>query len=111
MAFEYREIKQTLAVEFQHKKSSSYLDFFKTPGNRYRVVLLVSLAMVSQYSGSNLFSNYASKIYSDAGIIGQEPKLLVRALAQLAHRSELRFCADFGLSSVVAKPCSLSLSR
>lgn len=77
VAFEFREIKQTLSLEFQYKKSSSYLDFFRTAGNRYRVVLLASLAMISQYSGSNLFSNYANKIYTNAGIIGQEPKLLV----------------------------------
>lgn len=95
VAFEYREIKQTLAVEFQHKKSSSYLDFFKTPGNRYRFMLLVSLAMTSQYSGSNLFSNYANKIYTNAGITGQERKLLVSSPPLIAQCNQPAVVALF----------------
>lgn len=38
--FEYAEIKETLRLEFLHKKSSSYLDFIKTAGNRHRLLLL-----------------------------------------------------------------------
>lgn len=41
--FEYAEIKETLRLEFLHKKSSSYLDFFRTSGNRYRLAILLSL--------------------------------------------------------------------
>ena len=41
--FEYEEIKETLRLEFLYKKTSSYLDFFKTPGNRYRLGLILSL--------------------------------------------------------------------
>lgn len=80
VAFEYQEMKKTISLEFQNKKSSSYLDFARTPGNRYRVVLLVSLAVISQYSGSNLFSNYANKVYEGAGITGETQKLLVSLL-------------------------------
>lgn len=81
VVFEFQEMKQTLALEFEARKSSSYLDFVRTPGNRYRVVLLISLAMVSQYSGSNLFANYANKIYEGAGIFGQQQKVLVSSAA------------------------------
>ncbi|KAK1635794.1 sugar transporter [Colletotrichum phormii] len=77
VVFEFREMKQTLALEFQDKKSSSYLDFARTAGNRYRVILLISLAMVSHYSGTNLFSNYANKIYEGAGIREQTNKVLL----------------------------------
>ncbi|KXH66755.1 hypothetical protein CSAL01_06146 [Colletotrichum salicis] len=52
VVFEFREMKQTLALEFQDKKSSSYLDFTRTAGNRYRIILLISLVMVSQYSAT-----------------------------------------------------------
>lgn len=78
VAFEFEEMKKTLELEFSQKKSSSYLDFARTAGNRYRVMLLVSLAMVSQYSGSNLFGNYANKIYEGAGITNETDKILVR---------------------------------
>ncbi|KAF9870895.1 hypothetical protein CkaCkLH20_11567 [Colletotrichum karsti] len=61
VAFEFREMKQTLALEFQHRKSSSYLEFVRVPGN----------------SGTNLFSNYANKIYEGAGITDQTNKVLL----------------------------------
>lgn len=91
VAFEFREIKQTLGMEFQAKKSSSYLDFFRTPGNRHRVVLLLSMALVSQYSGTNLFSNYANKIYEGAGIVAQDTKIYVSSLHQQPPRTSSRY--------------------
>lgn len=84
VVFEFHEMKRTIELEFSAgKKSSSFLDFARTAGNRYRVMLLVSLAMVSQYSGSNLFSNYANKIYEGAGITDQTNKILVRICSGL----------------------------
>ena len=41
--FEFAEIRETLRLEFLYKKTSSYLDFFKTAGNRYRLGLIISL--------------------------------------------------------------------
>jgi hypothetical protein len=32
--FEYREIKETLRLEFECRKTSNYTDFLKTKGNR-----------------------------------------------------------------------------
>jgi MFS family permease len=80
VVFEFEEMQQTLAAELKDKKKAtgSFLDFVRTAGNRYRVMLLVSLAMVSQYSGTNLTSNYANKIYEGAGITNQTQKILVR---------------------------------
>ena len=66
--FEYREIKETLGKELEHKKTSSYLDFFRTKGNRYRFVVLISLGFFSQWSGNAIISNYASKLYDSAGV-------------------------------------------
>lgn len=77
VAFEFEEMKKTIVMELSEKKSSSYLDFLRTAGNRYRLIILLSLCMVSQYSGSNLFSNYANKIYIGAGITEQTDKILV----------------------------------
>jgi MFS family permease len=52
--YEFHEIKETLRIEFQYQKSSSYLDFFRTRGNRYRLMLLASLGLFSQWSVSNV---------------------------------------------------------
>ncbi|CEJ58856.1 hypothetical protein PMG11_07502 [Penicillium brasilianum] len=73
--FEYREIKETISLEMTYQKNSSYLDFMRTRGNRYRLALLVSLGIISQYSGNALFSNYTSLIYNSMGITEQSKKI------------------------------------
>jgi sugar porter (SP) family MFS transporter len=73
--FEYREIKETIRLEFEASKSSSYMDFFKTKGNRYRFYVLISLGIFSQWSGNAIISNYASKLYDSAGITNSTQKL------------------------------------
>jgi len=75
--FEYREIKQTIESDRNNKTASSYLDFFKTKGNRWRLAIVISLGIISQYSGNALFSNYIDIIYEGAGIKEQNKKLAV----------------------------------
>ncbi|OAG03352.1 general substrate transporter [Paraphaeosphaeria sporulosa] len=66
--YEFHEIRETLQIEFQYQTSSSYLDFFRTPGNRYRLLLLASLGLFSQWSGNGLVSYYATDVYNSIGI-------------------------------------------
>ncbi|CAN8099641.1 unnamed protein product [Discula destructiva] len=73
--FEYREIKETIALEQQAKKTSSYVDFLRTKGNRYRLVVLISLGVFSQWSGNAIISNYSSLLYESAGVTGSTQKL------------------------------------
>ena len=77
VAFEFREIKETLRLEFEYKKASTYADFLRTKGNRYRLALLISLGVISQFSGNALFSNYMNLIYEGAGIKDQNQKIPV----------------------------------
>ncbi|KIX92569.1 uncharacterized protein Z520_11745 [Fonsecaea multimorphosa CBS 102226] len=73
--FEYREIGETLRIEKQIAGSSSYLDFFKTRGNRWRLAIIISIGIISQYSGNAVVSNYANLVYNGAGITTQVQKL------------------------------------
>jgi hypothetical protein len=73
--FEYAEIKETLHLEFLYAKTSSYSDFFKTRGNRYRLMLLVSLGLFSQWSGNGLTSYYATDVYKSIGITNADTQL------------------------------------
>jgi MFS family permease len=73
--FEFAEIKETLAMEFAAKKNSSYLDFLKTRGNRYRLILLASLGLFSQWSGNGLVSYYATDVYDSIGITDSDTQL------------------------------------
>ncbi|CAI4213216.1 unnamed protein product [Parascedosporium putredinis] len=77
--FEFREIKETIVMEAQANRSTSYMDFFRTKGNRWRLAIVISLGIISQYSGNALFSNYIDDIYSNAGIREQNQKLALTA--------------------------------
>ncbi|KJZ73790.1 hypothetical protein HIM_06908 [Hirsutella minnesotensis 3608] len=79
VALEHREIKATIASDRAAAGSASYLDFFKTQGNRWRLMIIVSLGVISQYSGNALFSNYIDIIYENAGIREQGKKLALSA--------------------------------
>lgn len=73
--FEFHEIKQVIQMERDADRATSYLDFFRTTGNRWRLAIIVSLGIISQYSGNALFSNYINIIYEGAGIESQSQKL------------------------------------
>ncbi|KAL9616004.1 MAG: hypothetical protein Q9160_009075 [Pyrenula sp. 1 TL-2023] len=73
--FEYQEIRDTLALEFKYRKTSSYLDFLKTKGNRYRLLLIASLGLFSQWSGNGLTSYYATDVYKSIGITDSNTQL------------------------------------
>lgn len=53
------------------------MDFLRTRGNRYRLAILISLGIISQYSGNALFSNYMNLIYNSMGITNQSQKIPV----------------------------------
>ncbi|KAH8201865.1 hypothetical protein TruAng_003952 [Truncatella angustata] len=73
--FEYREIRETIKIEMEAKANSSYLDFFRTKGNRYRFIILISLGIFSQWSGNAIISNYASSLYDAAGVHDSNSRL------------------------------------
>ncbi|KAJ9144213.1 Hexose transporter [Pleurostoma richardsiae] len=73
--FEFREIKETIRMEKEAARATSYLDFLRTKGNRWRLAIIISLGIISQYSGNALFSNYMNTIYEGAGIKDQNRKL------------------------------------
>ena len=77
VVFEYREIKDTINMEAAANRSSRYIDFVLTKGNRWRLAIVVSLGVISQYSGNAIFSNYMDPIYENAGIQDQQQKLSV----------------------------------
>jgi sugar porter (SP) family MFS transporter len=77
--FQFREIKHTIQSDRDNKNSTSYLDFFRTKGNRWRLAIIVSLGVISQYSGNALFSNYMEVVYKGAGITEQNQMLALTA--------------------------------
>jgi hypothetical protein len=73
--FEFREISETLKMEKHAAATTSYMDFFKTKGNRWRLAIIITIGVISQYSGNAVISNYANLIYESCGITSQTQKL------------------------------------
>ncbi|KAK5131131.1 hypothetical protein LTR08_001279 [Meristemomyces frigidus] len=78
--FEYAEIKETIRLESEARHSSSYLDFFRTKGNRYRFFLLITLGLFSQWSGSGLVSYYFSKVMDSIGITDSTTQFVINGM-------------------------------
>lgn len=70
--FEFREIKETIRIQKEMDKGTKYRDFLTTRGNRWRLAILVSLGIISQYSGNALFSNYMNSVYVNSGISDED---------------------------------------
>jgi hypothetical protein len=50
---EYTEIRQTLALEKEFE-GNAWSELWRTPGNRHRLIILISLGFFSQWSGNGL---------------------------------------------------------
>ncbi len=98
--FEYREIRETLRIEKEVNQTTSYLDFFRTKGNRWRLAIIISIGIISQYSGNAVISNYANLIYTNAGITHQNQKLGVRTNLHLCHPFSSLVCRTLADSLV-----------
>ena len=72
--FEFREIKETIRIQKDIDQGTKYIDFIRTKGNRWRLAIVISLGVISQYSGNALFSNYMNVIYKGAGIKDDQEK-------------------------------------
>lgn len=96
--FEYQEIRDTIKLEQAAKESSSYLDFFRTKGNRYRLAIIVSMGFFSQWSGNAIVSNYSSILYGNVGISSSLEILGISA-------------GQFTLGAIVSITCALMVDR
>ncbi len=105
--FEYREIRQTILAETDAQSSTGYLDFFKTRGNRWRLAILISLGVISQYSGNAIFSNYLNAIYPGAGSTDQNQKLAL-SVGKTALDLSVTICVATTVDKVGRRPIFLT---
>ncbi|KAH7323059.1 general substrate transporter [Stachybotrys elegans] len=77
--YQFREIKETIQADKAAATGSRYVDFLLTKGNRWRLAIIISLGIISQYSGNAILSNYMNIVYEGAGITNQNDKLALSA--------------------------------
>ncbi|KAK3677010.1 hypothetical protein LTR78_003215 [Recurvomyces mirabilis] len=65
--YEYREICHAILLE-EESKQTKYTDFFKTSGNRRRLLVLLTMATGTNWIGNSIISYYLSPVLKLVGI-------------------------------------------
>ncbi|KAF5985074.1 hexose transporter [Fusarium coicis] len=81
--FETSEITNTIQAEKEAHATTSYADMLKTKGNRWRLLISVSLGIFSQWSGNGVVSYYLPLVLQTVGITSVTNQTLINACLQL----------------------------
>ncbi|KAH6672370.1 putative lactose permease [Halenospora varia] len=81
---EYREINETIRLE-QEFESNGWLDLFRTPGNRRRLLILITLGFFSQWSGNGLVSYYMNDVLEGAGVKDAKLRLEINGILNIIN--------------------------
>lgn len=96
VSVEYHEIQQTISLEQEYEKTS-WSELWSTPGNRHRLLILVSFGLFSQWSGNALVSYYLSGVLETVGIHDDKTKLEINgylSIVQLVSAVGICFFVD-----------------
>lgn len=80
---ELEEIRRALEFEIEMSRSTSYMAFFKTKGNRHRLFIILAVGFFSQWSGNGLTSYYLTLVMDSIGYKSQDTQTLVNGLLQI----------------------------
>jgi len=94
---EYREIRETILLEKEYE-SNSYMELVRTPGNRRRLIILISLGFFSQWSGNGLVSYYMNDVLKGAGVPNPKTRLEISGILQI-----INFFTAVGMCFVIDK--------
>ncbi|KAJ5193320.1 hypothetical protein N7449_009462 [Penicillium cf. viridicatum] len=83
VAFEIEEINKGLAAERKARLGARWIDCVRTPGNRYRLFLSVSLGFFAQWNGGGVVSYYLTLILDTVGITSTTDQTLINGFLQL----------------------------
>ncbi|EPS25817.1 cellodextrin transporter CdtD [Penicillium oxalicum 114-2] len=76
---EFEEIQQTIALENEYE-GNSWLEFFATPGNRHRLIILVTIGFFSQWSGNGIVSYFLPQVLKMIGITDSNTQLTINLI-------------------------------
>ncbi|KAL2851503.1 general substrate transporter [Aspergillus pseudoustus] len=81
--FELREIVNSLALEAQHRKSSSWLDMFRGRGNLHRSFITITLGVFAQWNGVGIVSYYLAPVLRSVGVTSVSNQTMISGFLQL----------------------------
>lgn len=76
------EITTTIRLE-STLADASYIELFKTPGNRRRLLISISLGIFSQWCGNGVVSYYLAIVLKTVGITSVTHQTLIAGLLQI----------------------------
>ncbi|KAJ4387543.1 hypothetical protein N0V93_008138 [Gnomoniopsis smithogilvyi] len=93
---EFHEIQQTIALEQEFEKTT-WSELWSTPGNRHRLLILISFGFFSQWSGNSLVSYYLTGVLQTIGITDSKTQLEINgylSIVQLISAVGICFFVD-----------------
>lgn len=77
------EIENTLQFDKEATSSAGYIDMIKTPGNRRRLFISVSLGIFAQWVGNGVVSYYLALVLDSVGVTSVDDQLVISACLQM----------------------------
>ncbi|CAI7600619.1 unnamed protein product [Penicillium glandicola] len=81
--YEFQEIISTIRAEKEANSNGSYAEMVKTPGNRRRLMISITLGMFAQWAGNGVISYYLSLILTSVGVTEVRDQTLISACLQM----------------------------
>lgn len=81
---ELQEIRDTLTMEKEFE-GNNWSIFLKTPGNRHRLIILLTVGFFSQWSGNGLVSYYLTLVLNQIGITNTNTQLVINGVLQIIN--------------------------
>lgn len=81
---EMQEIKDTIKME-QEFEGNGWTELLKTPGNRHRLIILLTVGFFSQWSGNGLVSYYINLVLTSVGITNSNTQLIINGVLQIVN--------------------------
>ncbi|KIY65865.1 hypothetical protein CYLTODRAFT_50810 [Cylindrobasidium torrendii FP15055 ss-10] len=83
VVFELAQIRHALRMEEENNKAATFFSLLATPGNRRRTMIIVAIAIFSQWSGNGLVSFYINLVLEGIGIKDTETKAAINGGLQI----------------------------
>ncbi|KAB8273864.1 general substrate transporter [Aspergillus minisclerotigenes] len=81
--YEMLTITSAIEAEQEAQSSASYLEMLKTPGNRRRLFISITLGIFAQWAGNGVVSYYLSLILDTVGVTSVKDQTLISACMQM----------------------------
>ncbi|CEL03716.1 Putative Cellodextrin transporter CdtD [Aspergillus calidoustus] len=105
---EFDEIQQTIAME-KELEGNSWAEFWSTPGNRHRLIILVSIGFFSQWSGNGIVSYFLPEVLKLIGITDSNKvltiNLVLNAVNAVSATGIAFFVEHFGRRKLFLTSC------